>query len=234
MLQLIKVLFFNLIFYFSILFFGLVFMPFLISRKLSVLVVQVWAKTIIYSLKNIINIEIKFNNSFIKEEGMIIAANHKSAFDTIYFLTVFDKVVYVVKNELKYIPVYGWYAMRIGNIFLNRSKKIESIKKLSKNINELMQNGYKIIIFPEGSRQKVNQIGEIKPGIFLLQSITKKPIFPVYINSGKTWPKNSLKIKKNNIEIIALKPIPYGFSKNRVKNILKKNFIKNDKGRSTK
>ena len=124
--------------------------------------------------------------------------------------------------------------MRIGNIFLNRSKKIESIKKLLKNINELMQNGYKIIIFPEGSRQKVNQIGEIKPGIFLLQSITKKPILPVYINSGKTWPKNSLKIKKNNIEIIALKPIRYGFSKNRVKNILKKNFIKNDKGRSTK
>ena len=31
-----------------------------------------------------------------------------------------------------------------------------------------------------------------------IQDYLKKPVYPVYIDSGGTWPKNSLKIKKAN------------------------------------
>ena len=122
---------FSSIFYFSIPFFGLLFLPSLISRKLAFYVVKLWAKVVIFSLKNIIGIKIQFLNSFIENnKGYLIAANHQSVFDTIFFLTTFDKVIYIVKKELKYIPVYGWYAARLGHIFLDRKEKIKSMKKL--------------------------------------------------------------------------------------------------------
>ena len=221
----LRVFSFNIIFYFSILFFGLLLLPVLISRTLTRKTVRVWAKCIILVLTKVLNIKIVFKNNSLKEkEGQVIAANHQSAFDTIFFLAAFDKTIYIIKKELIFIPVYGWYAMRLGNIYIDRKKKIESIKKISKNIVNLIKQDYKIIIFPEGTRQAPKKIGAIKPGVFLIQDRLKRPIFPVYIDSGETWPRNSFKIKKKNIFIKSLKPIPYGLTKKKFKEILKKSF----------
>ncbi len=200
-------------------------MPVLVSRYYTRLVVRYWSKTILILLKNILSIKIHFNNKYLEDnKGQIIAANHQSVFDTIFFLAVFDKTIYIMKKELIFIPLYGWYAMRSGNVFIDRRKKIESIKKLSKDIYGYINKGYKVIIFPEGTRQKSNIIGDIKPGAYLLQNILKMPIFPVYIGSGNTWPKNSLKMKKKNIFIKSLKPIPYGITKKKFKLDLKKSL----------
>ena len=224
----LKVFFFNSVFYFSILFFGILLLPTLISRKLTRKTVRVWSKFIIFFLTKVLNIKIVFKNNYLKDQkGQVIAANHQSAFDTIFFLAAFDKTIYIIKKELIFIPVYGWYAMRLGNIYIDRKKKIESIKKISKNIVNLIKKGYKVVIFPEGTRQAPKRIGEIKPGVFLIQDRLKKPIFPVYIDSGETWPRNSFKIKKKNIFIKSLKPIPYGLTKNKFKEILKNSFDEN-------
>ena len=224
--MLLKVFLFNLIFYFSILFFGLLLLPILISRKLTRKTVRIWSKCIIFFLIKVLNIKIVFKNNYLKDkEGQVIAANHQSAFDTIFFLAAFDKTIYIIKKELIFIPVYGWYAMRLGNIYIDRKKKIESIKKISRNIVNIVKKDYKIVIFPEGTRQGPKKIGAIKPGVFLIQDRLKRPIFPVYIDSGETWPRNSLKIKKKNIFIKSLKPIPYGLTKKKFKETLKKSFI---------
>ena len=201
-------------------------MPILISRKLTRKTVRIWSKCIIFFLIKVLNIKIVFKNNYLKDkEGQVIAANHQSAFDTIFFLAAFDKTIYIIKKELIFIPVYGWYAMRLGNIYIDRKKKIESIKKISRNIVNLVKKDYKIVIFPEGTRQEPKKIGAIKPGVFLIQDRVKRPIFPVYIDSGETWPRNSFKIKKKNIFIKSLKPIPYGLTKKKFKETLKKSFI---------
>ncbi len=226
----LKSIIFNLVFYFSVIFFGIIFIPLLPSKKITAKGIRLWAKVVIFALKNIINIKINFENNHISNStGALIAANHKSAFDTIYFLAEFDKVIYIVKEELKYIPLYGWYAIRLGNIFLNRKKRIESIKRLSVKIESLVSKGYKVIIFPEGTRQKINEIGDIKPGIFFLQTILKKSIYPIYIDSGGTWPKNNFMRYKKNILIKTLPPIKYGLTKNNLKLKLKKAFDELDK-----
>ena len=223
--MLLKVFLFNFIFYFSILFFGLLLLPILISRKLTRKTVRIWSKCIIFFLIKVLNIKIVFKNNYLKDkEGQVIAANHQSAFDTIFFLAAFDKTIYIIKKELIFIPVYGWYAMRLGNIYIDRKKKIESIKKISRNIVNLVKKDYKIVIFPEGTRQEPKKIGAIKPGVFLIQDRVKRPIFPVYIDSGETWPRNSFKMKRKDIFIKSLKPIPYGLTKKKFKEILKKSF----------
>ena len=120
-----KVFFFNFVFYFSILFVGILFLPVLISRKLTRKTVRVWSKCIIFFLTKVLNIKIVFKNNYLKDKkGQVIAANHQSAFDTIFFLAAFDKTIYIIKKELIFIPIYGWYAMRLGNIYIDRKKKL--------------------------------------------------------------------------------------------------------------
>ena len=94
-----KVFFFNFVFYFSILFVGILFLPVLISRKLTRKTVRVWSKCIIFFLTKVLNIKIVFKNNYLKDKkGQVIAANHQSAFDTIFFLAAFDKSIYVIKK----------------------------------------------------------------------------------------------------------------------------------------
>ena len=105
---------------------------------------------------------------------------------------------------------------------------MNQLKRLPvKYIRDFIKKDYKIVIFPEGTRQSPKKIGAIKPGVFLIQERLKRPIFPVYIDSGGTWPRNSFKIKKKNIFIKSLKPIPYGLKKNKFIEILKKSFDDN-------
>ena len=81
----LKVLLFNFVFYLSILFFGLLLLPIIISRTLTRKTVRIWAKCIIFFLTKILKIKIVFKNNYLEDkEGQVIAANHQSAFDTIF------------------------------------------------------------------------------------------------------------------------------------------------------
>ena len=221
---------FNIIFYFSIPVFGIFFLPFLMSHRLTRLVVKIWANFVIISLKVIMGIKINYTNDYIKQnKGYLIAANHQSVFDTIFFLTTFDKVIYIIKKELKGIPIYGWYAARLGHIFLDRSKKVESMKIVTKSIKSLVKQGYKVIIFPEGTRQSPNTIGNMKPGIFAMQTAVKSKVYPIYINSGNSWPKRTFKKNKINILVKTLRPIEKSENKKVFLNKLKDVFLKADK-----
>ena len=205
---------FNFLFYFTIIFFGILFLPFLVSRKLTRLAVRFWSNLIIYFLENLVGANIDFQNNYIfKNEGYLIAANHQSVFDTIFFLRQFDKVVYVVKKELMYLPIYGWYAIRLGNIFIDRKERVKSLKNLSESVNLALHKKYKVIIFPEGTRQIENKIGTMKPGIFLMQQFCKTSVYPAYINSLQVWPKKSFVKKAREIRVKILKPIKHSRDK---------------------
>ena len=217
---------FKILFYTSIIFMGILFIPSLLSKRSTRLTVRIWSQLIIFLLQRIIGVEITFENKFLnKNQGYLLAANHQSIFETIFFLKEFDKVVYIIKKELKLIPIYGWYASRLGNIFLDRKKRISSVKTLSKEIGSLIKKGYKIIIFPEGTRQKANTIGHIKPGLYAMLKEIENSVHPVYINSGSTWPKSG-KIHKNDIMVKVLPSVKKTYEKREFLNIIRDLLIK--------
>jgi 1-acyl-sn-glycerol-3-phosphate acyltransferase len=224
---------FNFIFYFSILFFGILFLPFLISEKFTRYAVRFWATLIIFLLEKVVGAKILFQNKYIfDDKGYLVAANHQSVFDTIFFLKEFDKVIYVVKRELKFIPIYGWYAARLGNVFINRKERIKSIKSISEKVFKSLNKNYKVIIFPEGTRQLENKIGDIKPGVFAIQSFCKCLVYPIYISSNNVWPKNSFLKKNKSIIVKTLSPINFNRSKKESLSILKKKLeVENKKSK---
>ena len=129
----------------------------------------------------------------------------------------------MVKKELKFIPIYGWYALRLGNVFVDRKERIKSIKSISEKVFKSLNKNYKVIIFPEGTRQLENKIGDIKPGVFAIQSFCKCLVYPIYISSNNVWPKNSFFKKNKSIIVKTLSPINFNRSKKEFLSILKKN-----------
>ena len=50
---------------------------------------------------------------------------------SILLLAAFEKTIYIIKKELIFIPIYGWYAIRLGNIFIDCIVTTETGRKLA-------------------------------------------------------------------------------------------------------
>ena len=54
--------------------------------------------------------------------------------------------------------------------------------KLMKKVSELLREGKKVLLFPEGTRSIDNTISALQPGIGLLISMSKTAVIPMYID----------------------------------------------------
>ena len=110
----------------------------------------------------------------------------------------------------------SWYFQKLGFIFIDRDKGFKSIKQIINSITCLKKKGVKtLIIFPEGTRTKINENGEINTGVFAIHKILKIPILVLKHNAGRYW-QNKKFIKKPGTIQIQIFPVIYKINKKEV------------------
>ena len=70
----------------------------------------------------------------------MIASNHQSPWETFFFVVFFDNPVFILKKELKIIPIMSWYFEKLDFIFIDRTKKLNSIKHIINSAKQIMKN----------------------------------------------------------------------------------------------
>ena len=159
-------------------------------------------------------IEIKGRENIINSEKFFIAASHQSMFETFYLQTIFNSPIFILKKELTFIPIFGWYLKKIGSISIKRNKVSRDNLDFFTNISEKLINTERpLIIFPQGTRVLPDERPPFKKGVSRIYEELKIACQPVAINSGYVWPKEGIKSKKRTITISILKPIYSGIPK---------------------
>lgn len=141
-----------------------------------------------------------------KEGPVVYIANHKSLFDSPLMATLVEEpIIFIGKEETKKMPIISKWFGAMGCIYLDRDDMKKQLQAILKGIEELKQ-GQSVVIFPEGTRIKGNDIGSFKAGSFKLATKAKVPIVPmafqntfkileetgqvqkakIYVNIGKT------------------------------------------------
>jgi 1-acyl-sn-glycerol-3-phosphate acyltransferase len=139
----------------------------------------------------------------------IIASKHQSAWETFKVGVLFDGPAVVLKKELLYIPIWGWYLWRAGAIPIDRARGVAALSTMIKVARRMQAAGRKIVIFPQGTRVPPGEARPYKKGIVRLYEELNLPIVPMALNSGLFWPKHGLK-KGGHITVRFLPPIPPG------------------------
>ncbi len=145
-----------------------------------------------------------------KQTYMVIA-NHKSFLD-IY--AVFNcralYCLFVAKQELTRIPIFGTALKRSGSIIIDRSNHKQAIAELQRQGRVLKEKRFSIILFAEGTRTPVSvPLGRFKKGGFMLASQLGLPILPLAIKgSGELQPKGRIAIRPGTITLTFSPPIP--------------------------
>jgi 1-acyl-sn-glycerol-3-phosphate acyltransferase len=140
-----------------------------------------------------------------KNQSYIIIVNHQSLYDIpALMLGLKMQFRWVIKEELRKIPLFGYALFASGHVFINRSNLRSSIKGMIKYMSSL-QKGVSVAVFAEGTRSPSGELGEFKKGGFLMAINKGIPILPVTINgSNKVIPyKNSMCFSPGTIEVIA-------------------------------
>ena len=95
----------------------------------------------------------------------------------------------VLKRELLYVPFFGWALALLKPIAIDRSQPKLALKQLAKQGDECLKKGAWVLIFPEGTRIPVGQMGKFSRGGTALAVNAGLPVLPIAHNAGQYWPK---------------------------------------------
>jgi 1-acyl-sn-glycerol-3-phosphate acyltransferase len=133
----------------------------------------------------------------IPQGPVVICANHAHNSDPFYVVYSFpgkDKIWIMCKEEIRHIPVAGWFLNSLGfAIWVKRGKADISAVK---NALKALKGGEKLLIFPEGTRHE--EMGEGKTGAAMLAIRTGVPVLPIYVSTTR--------VKGQHTEVFIGKP----------------------------
>ena len=140
----------------------------------------------------------------------LIVAKHQSAWDTFALVPLFADPAIVLKDELKWIPLYGWFCVKFEHILVRRDRAAVALKQLLADARAKAATGRQIVIFPEGTRRAPGAEPDYKPGYVALYEGLGLPCVPLALNSGLYWPRRSIMRYPGTIVVELLEPIPPG------------------------
>ena len=118
-----------------------------------------------------------------EDAPVVFVSNHQGYADIIVLCAVLDTVQmgFVAKKELEKVPLYGEWMLAIRSVLIERDNPRESLKAISAGVKNI-QEGFSMVIFPEGTRAQGPDMGEFKKGALKLATKPKAPIIPISID----------------------------------------------------
>jgi len=211
----LRALVFNIVFYLNLAILLVFGSPFLFGpRRYAMVGLKCWGWTTMWWQRVIVGTRVEVRGrENIPPGALLVAAKHQSAWETITLHTLFADPAMVMKAEMTWIPVMGWFARKFRLTSIDRSASAKAMRTLRAGAREAVAAGRQVIIFPEGTRRAPGARPEYKPGIVLLYGDLGVPCLPVALNSGLYWPRRKPARHPGTIVVEILPPIPPGLSK---------------------
>ncbi len=135
----------------------------------------------------------------------IIIANHSSSIDVIIIGAVADNIAFIVNDWVYKSAIFGKMAQALG--FFPVSKGVEEgIAQLQEKVDA----GYSLMIFPEGTRSKTNKVERFHKGAFYMQEQLKLDILPLYYHgNAELMIKNDFVMNKGTLTLKVGERIAY-------------------------
>jgi len=184
---------------------------FVTPRRWSMLGLKAWAGTSVWLLRVVCGTRFEVRGHGKLPDGAFLAAGkHQSAFDIFALLPLFADPAMVMKRELMWIPLFGWYAMKFRMIGVDRGAGAPALRRMVAEAKRAVAEGRQVVIFPEGTRTAPGAPPAHKPGAAALYSALGVPCVPFALNSGVFWPRRKLMRLPGTIVVEFLDPLPPG------------------------
>jgi 1-acyl-sn-glycerol-3-phosphate acyltransferase len=146
----------------------------------------------------------------------ILALKHQSTWDALIVPIVLGDPAVVVKRELLWLPIYGWYAARSGSIGIDRKGGARTLRRMVAAARPVVAAGRPVVIFPQGTRAAPGSHLPYQPGVAALYQALGVPLVPAAVNSGLYWGRRSFLKRRGHIVLEFLDPIAPGWPRRKL------------------
>lgn len=204
---------FNTLFYLNLIIQMIIFTPayFLMPRKAAWVIPKNWVRSNHWLLKMVVGTDHSVEGlENIPQGGYIIAPKHQSFWDAYALLPYLDDPFYILKRELTWIPLFGWYVIKMRMVPINRGSRSKVMPEVMRQTKAQMEDGRQLIIYPEGTRRPVGAEPNYKYGIAKIYAELGVPVVPVAMVPGLFWPRRRFRRYPGMIRVRILPPIAPG------------------------
>lgn len=154
----------------------------LIAPRMATYCGALWAK--VTQLITPVRVVLRGRENIHEGQSYIVVCNHQGGYDIIaLYGNLPMNFRWVMKKELRQVPLIGFACARGGHIFLDRSSRSAAYKSML-TAKELLVDGLSVVMFPEGHRSGSAVMGPFKSGAFHLAEVTGLPLLPVSISNS--------------------------------------------------
>ncbi len=155
-----------------------------------------------------VKVKLTGKKNYHQRHSYVVVANHQSMVDipAVHgFIGLHIK--WVMKQELRKIPVFGTACHSLGCIFVDRSHRDAAVHSIHQ-AKKRMSSKASVLFFAEGTRSRDGQVQPFKKGAFVFARETGLPILPITIkHSRQVLPPDSLNLTPGPVEIIVHRPV---------------------------
>ncbi|GAA5125839.1 lysophospholipid acyltransferase family protein [Alloalcanivorax gelatiniphagus] len=142
------------------------------------------------------------------KQSYVIVANHLSQFDIWVLYGHLNKDFrWVMKQELRKVPVIGPCCALLGHIFIDRGDSRAAQASLESAKARLV-DGTSILFFPEGTRSRDGELRRFKKGAFRMARDLDLPLLPVTLTGTREiLPPDSLRMHPGTVALTLHAPV---------------------------
>lgn len=192
----------------TLLFAILVLLAFFLPLGVRWSIISVWVRLVLWWLEASCGLRHEVRGlENIPERTGIVFSKHQSMWETIALQEIFPHQVWVAKQELKWLPFFGWGLWLMKTIFIKRGTGRAAVQQLVSEGKQRLDEGIWVVIFPEGTRVLPGIRARYRIGGAVLAEKSGYPIVPVAHNSGEYWPRRSFIKHPGTIQVRVGPPI---------------------------
>ena len=139
--------------------------------------------------------------------GYVVASNHVSFLDPPLVGIAFPENIYFfARKSLFDNPLFGWLLRSIQAIPVNQAKPEMSTLK---HIIELLKDGEKVVIFPEGERTSDGNLKEKgQSGVGMIVEKSRSKVLPVRLFGPEiALPRQAKRLKRTPVTLVVGEPL---------------------------
>jgi 1-acyl-sn-glycerol-3-phosphate acyltransferase len=165
------------------------------------LVRRLWAPVLLWASGA--RVEVEGAEHVDPSRPMVYASNHQSTLDIpLLFAALPVDLRFIAKEQLRWVPLVGWYLQLGGHVLVNRGKRVQAIASLDRAAARIARQRISLIVFPEGTRSPDRRILPFKHGVFALALKAQVPVVPVTIEgSAAVMPRRSWRFTPGRVRV---------------------------------
>lgn len=119
----------------------------------------------------------------LQDTPYLMVSNHLSYVDIVLLCSV-EKLIFITSVEMGRNPFLGSVTRLGGSLYTDRKQPV-GLKKEIQNFSDAIGQGFKVVLFPEGTSTDGSTVREFKRSLFQIALNVNCPILPVCIKYKK-------------------------------------------------